>query len=366
MTKDDKGQLVMHPNSIPREVVKHGQGLPCVDYKQRLDGQASKNAKPVKPEDYYYYPSTGFMEKPNLTPVVFAARREFGVTLTLEEILKRNNLETTVLTKGMKALDFGVPIGKSNSATLEAYVKDHLSGAHWASKNDYRNKGRGDSEADLFKDGPSGYEATVTAEVQAGWGRLKGWVESNGGKATLVSGARSKGKQYLMYGGNKKAAGEKFRGKTEKNDYNTGVIWDHGDDAETIKHAKITTEAFGFEVKASGRGIAQPDHSKHSMGTAIDVVIDGLPQKVRIETHHSKLSKAEFDAELEAQNSWRSQSLCHLYFDLLTGTPVVGDEHSNCLLHQWYKSHFEGKGMARLYKHLGLKKTGSHNHWELP
>ena len=41
MTRDDKGQLVMHPDSIPDEVVKHGKGLPCVDYKLRLEGKSN-------------------------------------------------------------------------------------------------------------------------------------------------------------------------------------------------------------------------------------------------------------------------------------------------------------------------------------
>ncbi|MDX2471956.1 MAG: LysM peptidoglycan-binding domain-containing protein, partial [SAR324 cluster bacterium] len=41
VTTNDKGKLVMHPSRIPKEVVKHGESLPCVQHKLKLEAQAS-------------------------------------------------------------------------------------------------------------------------------------------------------------------------------------------------------------------------------------------------------------------------------------------------------------------------------------
>ncbi|MDX2470567.1 MAG: LysM peptidoglycan-binding domain-containing protein [SAR324 cluster bacterium] len=41
VTTNDKGELVMHPSRIPKEVVKHGESLACVQHKLKLEAQAS-------------------------------------------------------------------------------------------------------------------------------------------------------------------------------------------------------------------------------------------------------------------------------------------------------------------------------------
>ncbi|MDX2469138.1 MAG: hypothetical protein QNL04_01040, partial [SAR324 cluster bacterium] len=278
VTTNDKGELVMHPDRIPPEVVKHGASLPCVQHKLKLEAEnaasqgqpnedekqntdqekESKTAEPaINPEDYYIVGS-GFMPKPNLVPVVIAARRKYGVTLSLNEILELNKPQTTALKAGDK-INLGVAMGKTKSAKLEAYVTKYLSGARWHGEK-------------LPKTGLESLKGNFKTNFTA----FERWLKLNGSfdgasRFTL----RPPERAWLMHhswriAGQKRVKALEFTyPHFPEDEHGLGIIWDHGDAATSKQKAQEMVEKYAITYEPALKSL-------HTLGLAVDFKIETL------------------------------------------------------------------------------------------
>ena len=147
---------------------------------------------------------------------------------------------------------------QKEAAQTATKIDKALSGMHWVSEFP------GDRTTATLKDP---FKKHVEAFIAL--------LEANGATVDVNATFRPMKRASLMHWASWIAYG-KVKPTQAEDDQNTGIIWDHGNDAKSIKAAKDMSSKAGYDI-------AYPAalRSNHTAGLAIDMTISGLPKKLK-------------------------------------------------------------------------------------
>lgn len=147
---------------------------------------------------------------------------------------------------------------QKEAAATTTKMDKALSGLHWVSEFP------GDTTTDKLNDP---FKKNVEAFIAL--------LEANGATVDINATFRPIKRASLMHWASWIAYG-KIKPSQAEDEQNTGIIWDHGDDAKSVKAAKDMSSKAGYDI-------AYPAalHSNHTRGLAIDMTITGLPKTIK-------------------------------------------------------------------------------------
>jgi hypothetical protein len=147
---------------------------------------------------------------------------------------------------------------QKEAAATTTRLDKALSGLHWVSEF------AGDTTTDKLKDP---FKTHVEAFIAL--------LEANGATVEVNATFRRIERASLMHWASWIAYG-KIKPSQAEDDQKTGIIWDHGDDAKSLKAATDMCSKAGYDI-------AYPAalNSNHTAGLAIDMTITGLPKIIK-------------------------------------------------------------------------------------